>query len=53
MPKNELITEFMRFLEDPILRSWVQAYLEGNLEADDLVEAALGTLEQENEAEEN
>ena len=53
MPENELITDFMRFLEDPMLQTWIQAYLKGNLEAEDLAKAALRALEQEDEAEED
>jgi hypothetical protein len=53
MSKDELIEEFIEFLEDPVLRSWVQAYLEGDLESEDLVKAALDTLEQHDEAEES
>lgn len=52
MSESQLLAEFEAFLEDPLLRSWIQAYIEGDVEASDLVQAALETLEREDEAEE-
>lgn len=53
MPENDLVVEFKKFLEDPIQQSWIQAYLEGNQESETLVEAALRTLEESCEIEED
>jgi len=53
MPENDLLAEFKRYLEDPVQQSWIQAYLDGNREAETLVEAALGTLEESCEIEED
>jgi len=53
MPENDLVVEFKKFLEDPVQRSWIQAYLDGDQEAETLVEAALRTLEESYEVEED
>jgi hypothetical protein len=45
MPENDLVVEFKKFLEDPVQQSWIQVYLDGDQEAETLVEAALRTLE--------
>ena len=53
MSENDLVVEFKKFLEDPVQQSWIQAYLDGNQEAETLVEAALRTLEESYEIEED
>ena len=53
MPEDDLVAEFKKFLGDPIQQSWIQAYLDGNREAETLVEAALLTLEESCEIEED
>ena len=53
MSENDLVIEFKKFLEDPLQQSWIQAYLDGDQEAETLVEAALRTLEASYEIEED
>jgi hypothetical protein len=53
MFQNDLVIEFKEFLEDPIQQSWIQAYLNGDQEAETLVQAALRTLEESHEIEED
>ena len=53
MPENDLVVEFKKFLGDPVQRSWIQAYLDGDQGAETLVEAALRTLEESCEIEED
>ena len=53
MSKNELVAEFAQVLEDPVQQSWIRAYVDGDQEADDLVEAVLRTLEESYETEED
>jgi len=53
MPEIDLIIEFKTFLEDPIQQSWIQTYLDGDQGAEILVEAALSTLEESCETEED
>lgn len=49
--ENALVIEFQEFLEDPLQQSWIQAYLDGDQEAEILVEAVLKTLEESYEIE--
>ena len=53
MSENDLVVEFKKFLEDPLQQSWIQAYLDGDQEAETLVEAALKTLEKSHGIEED
>ncbi len=53
MSENDLVIEFKKFLEDPLQQSWIQAYLDGDQEAETLVEAALRALEESYGIEEN
>jgi len=53
MSEKDLIVEFKNFLEDPVQQSWIQAYLDGDQGAETLVEAALRTLEESCETEED
>ena len=53
MPEKDLVAEFKEFLGDPVQQSWIQAYLDGDQGAEALVEAALRTLEESCEIEED
>ncbi len=53
MPENDLVVQFKEFLEDPVQQSWIEAYVDGDQEAETLVEAALRTLEESYEIEED
>jgi hypothetical protein len=53
MPENDLVIEFKEFLEDPVQQLWIQAYLEGDREAEALVAVAFKTLEESHETEEH
>ena len=45
MADTELLDEFEESLEDPILRSWMRAYIAGDTDPDELVQAAVNILE--------
>jgi len=53
MPENDLLVEFKEFLGDPVQQLWFQAYIDGDQGAENLVEAALSTLEESYEIEED
>jgi len=53
MSDEQLLTEFWDFLEDNLLRLWIQNYIEGSKDENGLVQSALDSLEKEDEAEEH